>query len=98
MYRFASLLLESVRYCGTPGVPNYLVTSFVLQERVSISTTAPCHLAGFLLAFQSTPPLLMFHFCSKARRVHYIHRRVLRWCKGIIIFARSCCIASVCLV
>ena len=71
---------------------------FFLHERVSLSTTASCHLAGFLLALQSTPPLLISHFCSKARRVHYIHRRVLRWCKGIMIFARSCCITSVCLV
>ena len=48
------------RYCGTLGVPNYLVTSFFLHERVSLSTTASCHLAGFLLAVQSTPPLSIF--------------------------------------
>ena len=72
---------------------------FFLHERVSLSTTASCHLAGFIFwHFNRRHPFWYFLFARRRGRVHYIPRRVLRWCKRILVFARSCCITSVCLV
>ena len=79
VYAVVSLLLEcTLLWYSTKACRIIWSHLFFLHERVSLSTTNSCHLAGFLLAFQSTPPLLIFHCCSKARRVRYIHRRVLR--------------------